>query len=434
MTITISVPSIDVPIIDEVDVLVIGGGIAGVASAVCAARFGTKTMLVERYAYLGGLVTGAMVLQMNDMCDDNEVVIAGLANELIDRLDSLGGVVKPAADDLFKSSPALYDKYKWWGALEKYGEAYPDKVLYRPIVDVECTKYALQQLVEEAKVKVRYHSIFTNAITEGDTITGAVFYSKAGYYAVKAKIVIDATGDGDVFTGAGAEYARGNFIITSSHFMGNVDTEAMQLYSKEDPEQFKEINKQVREIYGVSWLEWMAFTVNPGVVWCDCPHFTKKDGLSIEDLTEVEFEGRRRIWKALNFLRRNMPGFENAYIAKVGDQTGVRQTRLLVGEYVMTSIDIKNKVRFKDSVGRGGKYTYPYRSLVPIKLDGLLAVGRHFSVKPSAQVQAREWPPCLVTGQAAGTAAALALSRGVRLRDVDISELQQKLLDQGVIL
>lgn len=434
MTITISIPSVNVPVIAEVDVLVIGGGIAGVASAVCASRGGARTILVERYAYLGGLATGAMVLQMNDMCDGDEVVIAGIVNELIDRLDKLGGVIKPELEELFKSNETLHNKWKWFGVLEKYGTPFPDKVIYRPIIDVECTKFALQQLIEDSGVKVKYHSTFTKALVTDNVIDGAVFYSKEGYYAIKAKVIIDATGDGDVFTSAGAEYAKGNFIITTSHFIGNVDTEMLKRFSKENPDRFEEINDQVRSIYGLSWLQWMFFTVNPGVVWCDCPHFKKKDGLNIEHLTEIEFEGRRRIWAALKFVRENLPGFENAYIAKVGDQTGIRQTRLLVGEHVMTTHDINNKVRFEDSVGRGGRYTYPYRSLVPIKMDGLLAVGRHFSVRPSAQVQAREWPPCMVTGQAAGTAAALALTRGVKLRDIDIKELQQKLLDQGVIL
>lgn len=430
----IVLPAFEVPIKHEVDVLVVGGGPAGVAAAVCASRMGVETLLVERYSYLGGLATGAMVLQMNDMCDDDEIVIAGVVNEFEDRMRKFGGILSPSKEELFKSSTNLHEKWIWWGVLEKYGVPNPDKVIHRPIIDVENMKYVCQLMMIDAGVKIKFHSIFTKALVEGNQVTGAIFFSKEGYYGVKAKIIIDATGDGDVFSSAGAEYNKGNYIITTSHFMANVDTQKLQNFSKNDPKNWAEIYNQTKEIYGLSWSQWMFLTVNPGEIWCDCPHFAGKDALSIDQLTEIEIEGRERIWKALTFLKKNMPGFEEAYISKVGDQTGVRQSRLLVGEYVLTSNDINKKVRFKDSIGRGGRYTYPYRSLVPIKLDGLLAVGRHFSVKPSAQARAREWPPCMVTGQAAGVAASIALSKGVQVRDISIDELQIKLGEQGVIL
>jgi hypothetical protein len=434
MTITITVPSYEVPIVDDVDVLVVGGGVAGIAAAVCASRGKAKTLLVERYAYLGGLVTGAMVLQMNDMCNENEIVIAGIVDELQNRLEKLGGLIKPESPDWFQSSEKLYKEWYWWGVLEKYGAQFPDRVIYRPIIDVESTKFACQQMLTESGVKVRLHSTFTKALVENNKCVGAIFFSKSGYYAIKAKIVIDATGDGDVFASAGADYEKGIYLITTSHYIGNVDTETLRLFAEEYPNKFDEISEEVRKIYGLSWRQWMFFTPDRSVVWCDCPHFIKKDGLNIEHLTEIEFEGRRRIWKALEYVKGNLPGFKNAYISKVGDQTGVRQSRLLIGEYVLTMRDINLKTRFKDSIGRGGKYTYPYRSLVPKTNDGLLVAGRHFSVKPHAQVYAREWPPCMVTGQAAGTAAALALACNIEVREIDINQLQRKLIEQGAIL
>ena len=175
-------------------------------------------------------------------------------------------------------------------------------------------------------------------------------------------------------------------------------------------------------------------TADPAVVWCNRPHMHGYDGIDVEHLTYLEIEGRKRIWKVLDFVRKNYPGFENAYVSRTGDQIGVRKTRLLAGEYMLTLDDIRNGVRFEDTVGRGKGYYYPYRCLVPMTVDNLLVPGRHCSIESVAQRQARQWPPCMVTGQAAGTAAAMALESGVKVRNLDIPALQRRLKNQGVIL
>lgn len=427
-------PRTQVPIAAEVDVLVIGGGPAGASAAICSARQGATTMLVERYGYLGGLATGAMVIFLDDMCFDGEITVAGIVDEFQERLHELGGLVRPPEGEWFKKSTELHEKWYWWGLLEGVGRRKPSPVSYEAIFDVEIGKQVLFQMVVDAGVKLRLHSWCISAITEGNEVQGAIFVSKSGLYAVRAKVVVDTTGDGDVFASAGAEFIHGQYLISVPHFMANVDTEKYIKYAAEQPEAAKKLDREVRRIYGITWTPWNRLTLIPGVVWCDCPHIKGYDALNVEHLTELEIEGRRRIWKALRFVRENYPGFENAYVVRTSDQIGVRQGRLLVGEYIMTRGDIKSHKRFPDTVGRGGGYYYPYRCFVPKEINNLLVAGRHVSMEPSAQKVAREIAPCMVTGQAVGTAAALALERNVRVRDVNVRELQKRLENQGVLL
>lgn len=430
----VRIPEMEVPVIADVDVLVVGGGPAGVSAAVCAARQGVSTMLVERYGYLGGLATGGLVIGLDDMYYNNEITVAGIVDEFQNRLESMGALVRPPEEELFRVSLELHRKWYWWGLLDGWGRKEPSAVAYRALFDIETGKHVLFQMAEEAGVQLRLHSWCTAALTEDNQVKGVVLFSKSGYHVAKAKVVIDTTGDGDVFAGAGAEYVHGGYLITLIHFIGNVDTDKAIKFVEEQPKEAKALNDQVKHLHGGTWAEWWQLTANPGVVWCDSPHIPGYDGIDVEHLTYLEVESRKRIWNVLDLVRKNYPGFENAYIARTADQIGVRQTRLLVGEYVLTKEDVTNSVRFEDTVGRGKGYYYPYRCFVPQKVDNLLVAGRHCSMEPVAQRQAREWPPCMVTGQAAGTAAAIALQSGVKVRDVDVSTLQDRLKAQGAIL
>ena len=429
MSESVRIPEAQVPVAEQVDVLVVGGGPAGAAAAICAARSGANTMLVERYGYLGGLATGALVVLLDDMYYENEITVAGIVDELQDRLESLGGLVRPPEEDRFKNDVEVQHKWRMWPVIDNKGT-----VTYRSTMDIESCKYVLFQMMEEAGVKLRLHSWFTDVLMEGNEVKGAVFMSKSGLHAVNARVVIDGTGDGDVLAKAGADFVHGRYMISVPHYMGNVDTAKAVRFVDEHPEDAMLLDAEVRRIYGGSWAHWWRLTSDPTVVWCTCPHMTGYDAIDVEDLTYLEIEGRKRIWKALDFVRENYPGFENAYISRTGDQIGVRQSRLLVGEYTLTVEDLRNRVRFDDTVGRGKGFYFPYRCLLPKKVDNLLVVGRHCSVESKAQRQTRQWPPCMVTGQAAGTAVALALESGVSVRDVDIATLQARLKDQGVLL
>ena len=244
-------------------------------------------------------------------------------------------------------------------------------------------------------------------------------------------VIIDATGDLDVAASAQAPHIGGRYMLTTVFRLGGVDTEAAERFEREDPVQFALLDKEIKQILGGSWGLWWLKTPLPGVVWCNCPHMLGLDGLLVEDLTKAELTGRKHIDATVAYARRKLPGFERCYVIDVAPQTGVRQSRLLDGEYVMTKQDLAERTRFPDSIARGRDYYMPYRVLVPKQIENLLVAGRHYSATVQAQKTSREIPPCMAMGEAAGTAAALSLHAGVAVRKVDIAALQRTLRKQG---
>jgi hypothetical protein len=176
---------------------------------------------------------------------------------------------------------------------------------------------------------------------------------------------------------------------------------------------------------------WWLKTPLPGVVWCNCPHMPGYDGISVEDMVAAEYEGRERMMKLLHFARANIPGFENAKMLGAAEQMGVRQTRLLKGEYVVSKSDVTSRRYFEDTVCRGRDYYTPYRALLPKGIDNLIVAGRHYSVDSDAQKMSREIPPCMAQGEAAGIAAHLALDGNKALRDVDHKIIKARMRAQG---
>ena len=185
-------------------------------------------------------------------------------------------------------------------------------------------------------------------------------------------------------------------------------------FENEEPAAFQAIDREVKHLLGGAWECWWLKTPLPGVVWCNCPHMAGLDGLKVADLTRAEVQGRNTIHKVIEFIRDKLPGFRNCYLIDLAPQTGIRQTRLLEGEYVMTKDDVAQRVRFEDSVARGRDYYYPYRTLVPRSVENLLVAGRHYSSTSAAQKMSREIPPCMAMGEAAGIAAALSLTPACR--------------------
>jgi hypothetical protein len=234
-----------------------------------------------------------------------------------------------------------------------------------------------------------------------------------------------------VFAGAGAPHVQGQYIVTLVHRYGGVDTERAIAFELEHPKEAATVNREARRLLGGSWDEWWLKTPLPGVVWCNCPHMRGYNTTSVEDLTKAEFEGRAKIEATLAYVQKNYPGFEKAYLLDTGSQMGVRQGRLLEGEYVVTVDDIRTGRRFDDSVARGRDYFTPYRSLLPKRIESLIVAGRCYSATPAAQRSSREIGPCIVMGQAAGAAAAMALESNVRFRDLDVAALQRRIRAQG---
>jgi FAD-dependent oxidoreductase family protein len=426
-------PGRTTPVVAETDVLVVGGGPAGQSAAIAAARAGAEVTLLERYGYLGGLASGGMVLVLDDMCAEREVSVGGQALEIIDRMRGVGACVAPPMEDCFRNDADVRDRWVRWGFEALYAKK-PKPIVYAASFDPEGWKQVSQEMALEAGVRLRFHSWFSRPIVEDGAVRGVVAETKSGRQAVRARVVIDATGDGDVFAGAGAPSVHGSYILTLVHRLADVDTDAALRFERSDPAAAQQLDREVKQLLGGAWDMWWMLTPRPGVVWCNCPHIPGYDGLDPEHLTHIEVEARRRFVKVLDFVRAHCPGFERAYILDAAPQVGVRQTRLLEGEYVVTKDDLMERRTFPDVVARGRDYFTPYRSLLPRGVEGLLVAGRCYAATPEAQRISREIPPLMVMGEAAGTAAALSLEAGVPPRRVDVAALQKRLVKQGVNL
>src|SRR6266540_3218634 len=366
-------PSRRVPIVAETDVLVVGGGPAGVGAAVAAKREGARTVLAERYPYLGGMASGGMVLVIDDMMDGPRQTVLGLGQEYVERLERIGAAVYPPVEDRYRVDQVLWDRWARWGAIDLYAHGRMKPITYAVAFDPDGWKRVSDDMVRDAGVELRLHSWFSQPILAGDRIAGAVFETPAGRQAIRASVVIDASGDAAVAAQAGAPIEEGRYFVTLVHRYGGVDTERA-----------------------------MRFEIE---------HREEADRLNAEE--------------------QNIPGFENSYLLNAAPQMGVRQGRLLKGEYVVTQDDIRRATWFPDSVARGRDYFTPYRAMVPLRIEQLLVTGRCYSATPVAQRSSREIGPCIVMGQAAGVAAATALRSGALVRAVDVPTVQRRLRAQG---
>jgi hypothetical protein len=412
------------------DVVVVGGGPAGFAAAIAARRNGASVTLLERYPYLGGLASGGMVLVLDDMCNGPEITVTGLCLAMVERLKRLGLAVYPPEPERIQDQ-AMWEKWSRWGVFDFHSHAKPHPICFAVAFDPDGWKRVSNDLIKEAGVDVRLHSWFSRALVEDGRIKGVVSETKAGREAVLGDVVIDATGDLDVAAAAGAPFAHGSYIVTTVFRLGGVDTDAAERFQYAEPEAFHALDIQAKRIMGGSWAYWWLKTPLPGIVWCNCPHMTGYDGLKVEDLTRADFEGRQRIYALLDFARANLPGFKHAYVVDVAPQAGIRQTRLLEGDYVVTKEDIAERVHFPDSVARGRDYYTPYRALLPKRVEQLLVAGRHYSATSAAQKISREIPPCMAMGEAAGIAAYLALDGGTTVRQVEARRIQKLVRAQG---
>lgn len=430
-TTTVQVEGAQLPVVADCDVVVIGAGPAGHAAAVSAARNGASVTLLERYHHLGGMASGGMVLVLDDMVNEgNEIVTTGIVSEFVERMERQDAAVYPPPEECQTNWDA-WQKWSRWGCIDFHKAMMPQPIIHAVAFDPDAWKRVSLDMVVEAKVNLRTHSWFSDVLMEGGRITGVIAQTKLGRQAIRARYVVDATGDLDVGVAAGATYTTGQYIVTTVFRMANVDTDKAIAFEFSDPEEYKRLDREARRRIGGAWGMWWLKTPLPGIVWCNCPHMPGYDGLSVEDMVTSEIEGRERMMKLHQFAKENIPGFENATMLGAAEQMGIRQTRLLQGEYVVSKDDVKSRRYFEDTVCRGRDYYTPYRALLPKGIDNLIVAGRHYSVESDAQKLSREIPPCMSQGEAAGIAAALALNGDIPLRAVDYKAIQKQMRSQG---
>jgi hypothetical protein len=425
----------------KADVVVVGGGPAGIGAAVAAARNGADTVLVERYGHLGGMATGGLVILIPHMSDgSNEQQIAGICQEWIDRLDVIGGAFHPSKEELGSSDPAVLEKWRHYFSVVVDGH-----IRQTAGVDPELLKCVLNDMIEEAGVKLYLHSWGCKAITKENKVQGVIFESKSGRQAIQAKITIDTTGDGDIFASAGAPYDGGSdgelrsAKLALVFRLGNCDFNKFAEFKDKDPGRWKDIMSKMENLGGYRFLP--LFGTRDDVLWVN-NWVPNRNCIDVEDLTWVEVNVRKNMLKVHDILKKETPGFEKSFILDTASQTGTRGSRRLQGEYTVTINDLRDGKTHDDTIAliptmRTADHhitQIPYRSLVPKKIEGLLVAGRCYSSDTAANNLTNLIPHCVAMGQAAGTAAAIAIESGVKPRKVDTKLLKKKLMDQGVPL
>jgi hypothetical protein len=440
---TISEPARQIPLYGEYEVAVLGGGPAGIAAAVAAARAGRRTLLIERYGFLGGMGTAAGVTNFcglhANVHGEMHRVVQGIASELLDRIDRLGGLNAPHLI-LGKILAQAYDTAAY--------------------------KIAADDLLLNHKVDILFHALGAGVVMHDDSrINALLVETKAGRQAVRADIFIDCSGDGDVSAWAGAAFEvgdnAGSMLYPSMMFrLNGIDPEKAGEAWRTIPALM-----EAAEAAGTHRFPRKAAIVRPQrsqIEWrVNFTQLAREDGTAInglepDDLTRGEIEGRRQAVNAFDFLR-TVPGFEKSYIVDLPPQLGIRETRRVVGGYMLSGEDVLGCASFDDSIGVNGwpmeshvagdvifKFPpipesrgfneLPYRMLVPEGIDNLLVAGRCASMTHDGQSAARVSGGCFAMGEAAGSAAALALGGNMIPRDIAVEKLQKQLKEQGAFI
>jgi hypothetical protein len=419
-------PSRKINIFKEVEVLVIGSGPGGISAAIAAAREGADTLLVERYGHLGGMATGGLVLMYTFW-------LPGQCMEWRERLEKLDGIrfLSPKQGLGFGG-----------GAAAGQGPGIS-------MADPELLKCILNDMAGEAGVKLLLHSWGTQAIVEDNTVKGIIFESKSGRQAIMGKVVIDATGDGDIFAAAGAEFdGYVNPKLRTSQVaevfrIANIDWDKFAEFRAANPEKWAEMRKEFDGIAGFH-LGPIASSRND-VTWMNS-FLEGYNILDVEDLTKAEVTVRKAMLPVLEYFKKRLPGFEKSFLFDSAPQIGTRGSRRIIGEYIFSEDDMKKGATFKDAIavfnrgaGAGApqdspppRLEMPYRCLVPKSMDGMLVAGRNFSSDTVMNTRLNVIQPCIAMGQAAGTAAALAVQSNVEPRKVDYKVLRKRLAAQGI--
>ena len=442
----------------NVDVLIAGGGTAGVIAGLAAARNGADTLIIDKQRCLGGQFTAGMQGAWVGFSDKEKLIVKGLAWEL---------------RNILKERNAIVDED-------------PNTDVYF-LYDTEVAKVVLDEMVaKEPNLHTFLNTSIVDVITEGNRVAGLVVLSEMEQMEIRAQVVIDCTGDAVVAAKAQVPYEiRPKNVIQPMSLIGKmagVDMERVKQYYKENPpkldtseppawhdfktipgfthfglrDELENVKLPPRLEYLRNWLAIFTSTPNPGEVTINCSGAIEAHSIAgFEDRSEQEVVSQQRLYDVAEALRLYVPGFENSYLTGIAALLGIRESRRIVGDYKVTLEDFKNARQFEDNIGLGampaGTHTpdgvtmevydlepgksmgIPYRCLIPQKVEGLLVAGRCVSYEPDVANCIRCMPQCMVMGEAAGTAAAIAVEMNTTPRNVDIKMLQEALRKQQVI-
>jgi len=459
---TILEPAREIPIIAEADVVVCGGGPGGFPAAIAAARHGAKTILIERYGFLGGLATAGLVapiLAHTAAQNSTAPIVEGILREVTERMHAIGG------------APSWEDTLDQWGIR----------------FDAEALKLVLDEMAQEAGVQLMLHTSISNVIMRGQVIDAVIVENKSGRQAVAGKVFIDATGDADIAHNAGAPTTHGRAFDGLGESMGSFFHLAG--YDPIDEDRARELREQIEhEMIDGRFHFYNAGFINTNAYHKDhaASNMTRFSGNSDvgADMTKGEQSIRRDIWDLVRYLRANVPEFANAYVQQTSPQIGPRESRQVVGPYALTGRDVHHGTKFEDGIARGSWwidihcplghtypvhlcvrecprgsdceywaaehenmssrdelhppdgdwYDIPYRSLLSVGVPNLLASGRCISATHDGMAGARVMGTCIAIGQAAGTAAALAAAQGIAPGEVDVEQLRAALREDGQLV
>jgi hypothetical protein len=443
----------------DTDVLVVGGGPAGLGAAVGAAQAGARVVLAERYGFLGGNATAALVMPLMSFHTQvpmperrgvttllptdhgpGEPVVGGVLRTLLEKLVRAGGAIPPSLAT---------------------GYVVP--------FDPEWFKLMALELLDEAGVQFLFHA-FASDVLGDSRIEGVVFETKSGPVVIRAQVTVDCTGDADLAVHAGAPYdvGRADGLVqpmTLMFRMAQFQHAAFEAYVKENPKQWRGVHglwDLVREATKAGELqlprEDILFFATPhqGEVSVNSTRVTRVMGTDVWDLSYAEWKSRRQMQQIAAFLRRYVPGFEGSYVVQSGVNIGIRETRRIIGHYQLNADDVLSARKFDDAIARGAypvdihnptgtgtilkrlppgeAYDIPLRCLLPQSTEGLIVGGRCISGTHEAHSSYRVMPIVMATGQAAGVAAALSAKRRTSPGSIGVSEVQRELVRQGASL
>lgn len=447
-------PARQTPVRMEVDVLVVGGGPAGIIAAQAASGEGVRVALIDNRSFVGGNMTIGLPI-LGFLGQKGNQIIKGLPQRFIDRLKEVDAASEHRPCPLHMSLT---------------------------LVEPEAVKNIGLKVLEEAGVKVLLYVFSAGVVMEGDELKGVIIESKSGREVILAKTIIDCTGDADVAFRAGVECDQGNESggvqpPTLMFCMGGVDTEKLRMSIVEEPRTYltdfipaeyfgqnnqfivvglRSVMQKAREA-GLNLPVERTILITglrEGEIWVNMSRVNGVDGTNPESLTFGEMEGRRQVQEIQRYLKGFVPGFEKAVFTKMAPFLGVRETRRIVGNYVLTAEDLLSQRRFEDAIAVasypldihhpeggdctltwcGDSYDIPYRSLVPQKVKNLLVAGRSISTTHEAMSAIRVMAPCMTMGEAAGRAAKLAVKHQVTPGDINVEELRAELLKHGAYL